>query len=115
LLLLHPAYSTAPIRRGFFAPVAYRQGCTSIRNSHRSRTPIGFTVKYSFDIVAIRIQHKRCVVAGVVTPLAWRAVIPSTMGQCSFIERIHHSAVLRLECYVMPTSQLTLYLGAVDR
>lgn len=67
-----------------------------------------------FDIIAILVEDKYGVVAGVIIALTGGAVILATMGQRGLIKAIHHGAVLRLKGEVMATGQYPQRGGAID-
>lgn len=54
-------------------------------------------VIHRFDIVAVGIKRKSGVVARMVAPLPWRAVVPPAGRKNRCMEAIDHGAVLRLE------------------
>ena len=49
------------------------------------------------DIVTVRIQHKGCVVAGMVVPLAGFAIVSPTSGEGSSVKEPHGRLVGRLK------------------
>ena len=58
-----------------------------------------------FYIVSVGIQNKGGVVAGMVCALSRGAIVLATVAQRGVVERIHRSAVLRLECQVVAPGQ----------
>lgn len=83
-------------------------------NFHRLCTALCLAVIDRFDIIAIGIEDKGGVIAGVIDPLAGGAVILAAMGQRCLIEAIDCGAVLRLEGEVMATGQCAERCRAVD-
>ena len=68
-----------------------------------------------FDIVAVRVQDERGVVAGVVGLLARRPVVAPAMRQRRTVKRVDRRAVLGLEGKVMPAGQLPQRRRAAGR
>lgn len=71
-------------------------------------------MEYRFDVVAVRIQHERAVVAGMIRAQPGRTIVTTTVGQGRRVERIDHGAVACLECQVMAASEFTLRRLAVN-
>lgn len=60
---------------------------------------------HSFDIIAVRIEDKGGVIAGVINPLAGSTIILVAVCEGRLIETLHHGAVLRLKGDVMVIGQ----------
>ncbi|MND72452.1 hypothetical protein D3C80_640020 [compost metagenome] len=84
-------------------------------NLHRFRTACCLAVIHSFDIVAVRVEDKGGVVAGVIDPLAGGAVVLAAVGEGRLVEAIHHGPVLCLEGEVMAAGQYAKRSRAVHR
>ena len=72
---------------------------------HRWNTALCLTVINRFDIIAIRIEDKGGVVAGMIITLTGRAVIFAAVGQRGLIKAIHHGAIFCLKGEMVATSQ----------
>jgi hypothetical protein len=58
-------------------------------------------MEHGFDIVAVRVQHERCVITRVVRPLAGRTVVGAAVVECGPIKSLDRGTVLGLERQVM--------------
>ncbi len=67
-----------------------------------------------FDIIAVRVEDKSCVVAGVIITLTGGTVIFAAVSQCGLIKTIHHSAIFCLKGEMVATGQCPQRGGAID-
>ena len=73
---------------------------------------------HGLDIVAVRIEQKSRIVAGMVRPLARRAVVAAAIGEPGLIKRIDRRPILSLEREVVAAGELSagrLAVGAGDK
>src|SRR5690554_4914283 len=70
-------------------------------------------MKHRFDVVAVRVEHKGAVIAGMVITKARRTIILAAVGERCLVEGIDHGLIPSLESQMMPTGQLTRCGGAV--
>src|SRR5690554_4886823 len=70
-------------------------------------------MKHRFDVVAVRVEYKGAVIAGMVVTKAWRAIVFPAMGEGCLVEGIDHGLIPSLESQMMPTGQLTRCSRAV--
>src|SRR5687767_1370360 len=71
-------------------------------------TPGSFTVVYSLDIVAVRIEEERRVVPWVIRPFARGSIVSSPMFHANLMERVHHQAISGLERKMVAPGQGSL-------
>jgi len=81
---------------------------------HRFRTALCLAVIHRFDIIAVRVEHKGGVVAGMIMALTGGAVVLAAVGQRRLIEARHHGVVLRLKGEMMAAGQYAERRRAVD-
>src|SRR5688500_14290478 len=71
----------------------------------RRRGVVRRTMMDCLEVVAVGVEDERGVVARVIVPGAWGAVVAATRGERRCVERVDHGAVLGLEREVMPAGQ----------
>ena len=57
----------------------------------------GGAVVHGFDIVSVRVEDERGVIAGVIGPLAGRSIVSGADFECSSVEAVDGFAVLGLK------------------
>jgi hypothetical protein len=67
-----------------------------------------------FDIVAIRIDQERGVIAGMIRALAWCAIVGAAIRKAGFVKILHDRAILGLKCQMVASSELSLCRPAVS-
>lgn len=69
-----------------------------------------------FDIVAVRVEQKRCVIAGVIIePFARRPIVPASRFESCLVERIHCRAVFHLKREVDAAGELAIGGWTISR
>ena len=84
------------------------RGASSERDLHRRRAALRCAVEHGLDVVAVGVQQKGGVVAGVVIgPLARLAVVDAAALETGRVESVDHGAIPCLEGEMMASRQLS--------